>query len=53
MKKLKPLGVIVYECRDCKREINWCKDVKDPRGARCYDCSDLYRKQTKGVKANA
>jgi len=31
-------------CRDCSRAIRWCPDVSDPKGARCYSCTEAYRK---------
>ena len=50
IKKREKLPTTVYECRDCKRAIGWCKDVKDPKGARCWDCSSAYRRKAKGGK---
>lgn len=46
-KKRKPLPCTIFECRDCGRKIGWASDVKDPKGARCWDCTDKYRRREK------
>lgn len=46
-KKRKPLPATCYQCRDCPRMIGWCKDVKDPKGPRCYDCAEKHRRNRK------
>jgi len=45
--KRKLLPTTIFDCRDCKRKIGWCKDVKDPKGARCWDCAMKYRRREK------
>ena len=45
--KRKPLPTTCFDCRDCGRKIGWCKDVKDLRGARCWDCAMKYRRKGK------
>ena len=27
-----------FPCRDCGRQIRWCKDSNDTKGPRCFDC---------------
>lgn len=46
-KKRKPLPCTIFDCRDCGRKIGWASDVKDPKGARCWDCTDKYRRREK------
>lgn len=50
MKRIKPLAVTVYDCRDCKRKIGWCKDNRDPKGARCFDCQVIHLQKLRGGK---